>query len=346
MKTFGRSLFCITIILLSGLGLLGLLPFAKEGMSQDLVPTLLGGAAAFLVLGALWWRVVSRSLVKAIPVWIVLAVPCLAYLAAAGALLWAQYKGTRLAAAASIENYSEEPILWPGFEGPVGWRISFDLRHPEGAAGLIVPPEIRMGPTLEIPRDVLSASRTGGSGTFKSSFLPQNSEPLALLKTVLFQRLYENPDAKQPYAAWTSARRFGGGDRTQLVYNLHPGVLDFLATPARFCLAAWAPGIEDCPAGARAEDGCRLRGRAVTPVGHRGSELSALWAAFGTNDMVADFSPLLTQTLRRESRLQNDPAAWQAIQKRLTPENLLARGFALCPAGENSHNSHRVCFCR
>ena len=348
MKTFGRVLFCIAIVVISGLGLLGLLPFAKEGFSQDLVPSLLGGGAAFLGLGALWWWVVGRSLLKAIPVWIVLAVPLLAYFAAAGKLLWAHYLGSQLAGAVQIENYSEAPIHWPGFEGPVGWRIAFDLLHPEGAAGLIVPPEIRMGPSLEIPRDKIAATRTGGSGTFKDSHLEAEAEPLALLKTVLFQRLYQNPDAGQTHATWTAARRFDDSGRTSLVYHLHPGVVDLLETPDRLCLAAWAPGIAACGPGERAEDGCRVpgRGRSVTPLYHLGSELSALWPAFGSSDMVADFSAPLTETLRRGSRLQGDPAAWQAMQKRLEPANLLARGYGLCPPGDDSHISHRTCYCR
>jgi hypothetical protein len=62
--------------------------------------------------------------------------------------------------------------------------------------------------------------------------------------------------------------------------------------------------------------------------------------------MVADFSAQLTETLRRESRLQDNPGAWQALQKRLEPENLLARGYGLCPPGDDSHTAFRTCYCR
>ena len=110
----------------------------------------------------------------------------------------------------------------------------------------------------------------------------------------------------------------------------------------------WLPGIAACQADETERDGCKKpgRSRSVTPLYHDGSSLSALWAAYGSHDMVADFSGLLTETLRRESRLQDNAGAWQAIQKRLEPENLLARGYRLCPPGEDSHNAFRSCYCR
>ena len=348
MKTVGRVLFFIVIVILSALGLLGLFPFAKEGFSRDLIPFLFGGALAFVVLGALWWWAVGRDLLKAIPAWFVLAIPSIAYLMAAVALVLAMLRGDQLSSQAAIENFREEPILWEGFEGPVGWRISFDLLHPEGASGLIVPPEIRMGPAADIPAAEISATRTGGSGTFKDRYLDEEVGPLALLKTVLFQRTYKNPQAKRSYDAWTSANRFDEGGRTALAYHLHPGLVDYLESTDRLCVGAWSPGIPECRSEQRTEDGCRVpgRSRAIDPIYHQGGDLTANWAAFGGNDMVADFSAQLTETLRRESRLQDDPGAWQAMQKRLEPANLLARGYALCPPGDDSHTAFRTCYCR
>jgi hypothetical protein len=200
MKTVARTFFFVVIVVISALGLLGLLPFAKEGFSRDLIPTLISGALAFVTLGALWWWAVGRDLLKAILGWFVLAIPSIAYLMAATALVLAMISGDRLSSQAVIENFREEPILWDGFEGPVGWRISFDLLHPEDASGLIVPPEIRMGPAVEIPTAEISATRTSGSGTFKDSYLDEEVGPLSRLKTVLFQRAYKNPQAKQSKA--------------------------------------------------------------------------------------------------------------------------------------------------
>jgi len=346
MVGFARFVFGLAIVVLSALGLLGLLPFAKEGLSQDLVPAFLGGIAAFLVLGLLWWLAVRRSLLKALPLWIVLALPVLAYAAATVGLLWAQFNGSRIGKTARIENYSEAPIQWPGFQGPVGWRIAFDLRHPEDLRGLIVPPEVRMGPSVAIPRDRLAATRTNGSGTFKSSYLAEEYPPLALLKTVLFQRRHGTSGAAEAEGAWSAARRFDSSGRTALEYHLYPGVVDFLDGSDRLCLAAWSPGIADCGPGERAESGCRMRGRQITPLDHQGEDLSALWAAFGPNDMVVDLSRPLTDLLRQESRLERDSTVWQAIQQRLSPQNLLARGYDLCPPGHDSHNAYRVCYCR
>ena len=82
------------------------------------------------------------------------------------------------------------------------------------------------------------------------------------------------------------------------------------------------------------------------PRYHTGGDLTALWIAAGSGDMIADFGPVLTATLRAESRLQADTAAWTAIQKRLEPERLRQAGYRLCPPGDTSHTDFRVCFCR
>ena len=62
--------------------------------------------------------------------------------------------------------------------------------------------------------------------------------------------------------------------------------------------------------------------------------------------MVADFSPQLTETLRRWSRLQGAPERWTAMQKRLEPEGLGRAGYDLCPPGPKSHTAYRICYCR
>lgn len=87
MKAFVRFLFAAAIIALSCLALLGLLPYAETGFTQDLLPTLLGGIATFPILGLLWWFAVERNLLKALPLWIVLTIPALAYIWAAIGLL-------------------------------------------------------------------------------------------------------------------------------------------------------------------------------------------------------------------------------------------------------------------
>ncbi len=197
LKTFGRILLFLVIVAVSGVGLLAQFPGMKEGISQEELPFYLGGVVLFAVLGAVWWWAVGRSLAKAVPVWIVLAIPTLAAGATVISLVVANLEGGRLARSVAIENFSEAPIRWPGFDGPVGLTLRFELVHPTGQSALILPPEIRMGPALEIPRHLLSASRTAGSGYFKDRYLEAPVGALALLKTVLFQRWYENHQAEQ-----------------------------------------------------------------------------------------------------------------------------------------------------
>jgi hypothetical protein len=348
MKTLGLILSYGVLVVLSALGLLFLFPLMKEGASLGELPMLLGGLGLFVLTGALWWLARGRSVAKAAAAWVILAVPSIAYIGQAGALVTAYFGGLRLAQDVAIENFSEVPIHWPGFDGPVGVTISFDAVHPDRASALILPPEIRMGPALDIPRSVLSASRTSGSGYFKDYYLDQPVSPLTLLKTVLFQRLYVNRQAEQEYQNWTSAYDFEAGGRTRLVYNLHPGTIDYLEGPSRLCLASDSFGHRPCAEGQDPKEGCTNPNRRIEtdPLYGDGADLSALWMAAGGSDLTADLSPLLTEVLRAQSTLQGDPAAWTAMQKRLEPAGLSDAGYSLCPPGETSHTAFRTCYCR
>ena len=347
MKLALRVFVFIGLVAVAALALLLLFPGLKEGGSQDEVPALLGGVALFLLLGLVWWLVCGRSLKLSALGWLVLALPTFLYLTQAGQLIAADWEGRRLTEAVGIENYEETPILWPGFDGPVGLTVSFDLVHPEGATALILPPEVRMGPALEIARDKLSFTRTGGSGYFKDSYMEEPVGDLALLKSVLFQRLYVN-DSFEPKYKWNSGFDFAPGARTRLTFHLHPGTLDYLESPERLCLSSRSFGLRVCETGEDPKQGCASPNwRPVTdPIYAVGNDLTALWMAAGAADMVVDLGPVLTATLRAQSRLQGDPEGWTAMQRRLEPAGLTAAGYELCPAGEGSHTAFRTCYCR
>jgi len=343
-----RGLVFIGLVAVAALAFLFLLPGMKEGASQEEVPALFGGVGLFLLLGLLWWLVCGRSLKLSALGWFVLALPTAAYLVQAGQLIAADWQGRRLAEAVSIENYEETPILWPGFDGPVGLTVRFDLVHLEGVSALILPPEVRMGPALEIARSKLKFSQTSGSGYFKDSDLEQSVGDLTLLKSVLFQRLYVNDSFDQDYEQWVSAFRFEPGARTRLLFHLHPGAVDYLESPEFLCLTTQSFGLRVCAAGEDPEQGCARpnRRRVTDPIYVLGDDLTALWMAAGAADMVVDLGPVLTETLRAQSRLQGDAEAWTAIQRRLEPAGLAAAGYELCPAGEGTHTAFRTCFCR
>jgi hypothetical protein len=170
---------------------------------------------------------------------------------------------------------------------------------------------------------------------------------LALLKSVLFQRLYVN-DSFEPKYKWNSGFDFAPVARTRLTFHLHPGTLDYLESPDRLCLSSRSFGLRVCETGEDPKQGCASPNwRPVTdPIYAVGNDLTALWMAAGAADMVVDLGPVLTATLRAQSRLQGDPEGWTAMQRRLEPAGLTAAGYELCPAGEGSHTAFRTCYCR
>ncbi len=139
------------------------------------------------------------------------------------------------------------------------------------------------------------------------------------------------------------------GGRTRLTFHLHPGTIDLLVSPSRLCLANDSFGHRPCAEGQNPKDGCTSPNHRIetSPIYTVGGDLSVLWMAAGESDLRADLSPVLTEVLRARSRLQGDPEAWTAMQKRLEPGGLMNAGYRLCPPGEkNSHNSFRTCYCR
>lgn len=348
MVTTFRIIFFIALLCLSALGLVLLLPFAKEGSSFGDLPIFAGVIGAVLILAVLWWLAVGRSIGKALIGWAVLALPLVAHGGIASALLSAHFEGPRLANETRIENYREAPLIWPDFDGPIGLRITLELTHPRGADAQILPPEIRMGPELEIPRDLLSVTQTSGSGYFKDRYLDRPVGDLVLLKTVLFQRVFENPAADKPYYKWNAASRFDPSGRTALIYYLLPGTVDYLPDPNRICLNNRTRGIPACAGDEKPESGCASpnRRRVTDPVYADGQDLSALWMAAGSYDMTVDLGDQLTAVLRARSVLQSDPESWTAMQRRLEPAGLDRAGYRLCTDGTDSHTSFRTCYCR
>jgi hypothetical protein len=339
MKRAARVLAFIVLCLSAAAGLVLLFPSAKEGYSWSDLPLLLGNAGALFGLAGLWWLIVGRSASRAAIGWVILAIPIVLTLTVIVLLLAARIEGARLAKAVRIEHYAEAPILWPGFDGPVGMEITITLRHPEGVDALIAPPEIRMAPVVDIPADRLYATRTNGAGYFKDHYLENKTGPIALLKSVLVQSLY---------AERFASRRFEAGEVTKLRYHLHPGTVDLLESRGRLCLMSRSAGVPRCALGVESGTGCLRAGwpQITTPVYSVGGDLTALWLAAGGNDMFADFSEPLTETLRRNSTLQSDPEAWRAMQQRLEPEGLMRAGYRICPPDANTHTASRVCYCR
>jgi hypothetical protein len=345
MKIFGRIVLGLAIVAVAAIGGLWMLVGLKEVSSLEELPFTIAGLLAAVGLAVLWWYAVGRSLALAVPMWLILALPGLLATQQTLSLGVGLVVGLRLEREAVIESYAEEPITWPGFDGPVGMTMRFDLIHPDGTDGLILGPEIRMGPALDILHSALHSTLTSGSGYFKDTFLDQNVAELTLLKPVLFQRLYVNPQAEQEYQQSVSSYEFATGTRTSLAFHLHPEIVDYLVSEAKMCLTKQAPGVPHCRADQdHATAACLKPGRRTPaePVDHQGDDLSALWTVAIRPGMTADLSATLTAVLRGQSRLQGDAPAWSAIQRRLEPAGLTAAGYGVCPPAEDSHTANQI----
>ena len=335
-------LWCLSILATAALSLAGLallLPGMKEGHSFEELPFHFGGAAILTTAGVAWWYGAGRSARRAVVGWIILAPPFLAALFVAGDLALARYQGIRLADSVRIAGYREIAIEWPGFDGPVGLRVEIELEHGSAPGGTLSPPELRMGPSIEVPLDRAWAVQTSGSGYFKGDSEALRGPPLTLLKSVLFRAQPQNPDWSQ---------RLGPEDHSRVAFELYPGIIYRLDGPSRLCLSDLAPGLPTCATGQEPQSGCRRRGSRIElePVYHDGADLSALWYFFGGSDLIADLGAKLTATLRQQSRLQGAPEAWTAMQRRLEPAGLARAGYVLCPSGPDSHTGFSVCYCR
>jgi len=339
MKRAARILAFIVLCLAAAGGLLLLFPGAKEGYDWSDLPLLAGIVGGLFALAAIWWLIVGRSMRAAAVGWVVLAIPITLTFGVIVQLVTARIEGERLARQVRVVSYAEAPILWPGFDGPVGLDIDITLHHPDGVNALVLPPEIRMAPAVDIPRDRLDATLTGGAGYFKDYYLEKKTGPVTLLKIVLFQNVYADRFA---------THRFGSGRETTLRYHLYPGTIDLLESRDRLCLMSRSAGVPRCPRGVEPETGCLNYGwpQVAAPVYSVGGNLTALWLAAGGHGFVADFSAPLTDALQQHSALQNAPDAWRAMQRRLEPEGLERAGYRVCPPAPNTHTASRVCYCR
>ena len=342
--TKARTFLFLALTSAAAFGMLFYVLLIQEGHEWADLPFFVGVSAASLVLAGIWFAAVDFSLRKALIAWPVLFIPFAMHGVTAVGLIYERFIASNLPAKLSVMNYEEEPLYWPGFDGPVGYRLTFDLAHPPGFKRLINGPEIRMGPEVDIPYGALSKTATIGSGYFKDKHLSTKTGNLAILKTVLHQRYFENPTSQNEPDKWRPQVNFDPIGRTRLTYDLLPGIVDYVREPGHICIGARTEGLNICPAGVRPDTGCAAPNvpRFNQPVYSKGTNLTALWLAPPTINL----SNALTDALRSKSKLQNKPKDWRAMHLRMTPAGLKRAGYRLCKPGIISHNLFRVCFCR
>ena len=112
--------------------------------------------------------------------------------------------------------------------------------------------------------------------------------------------------------------------RTRVVYELFPGTLQH-RNGAAVCLV----------------DPRLFPVRAATPP--NGSDLGAAWFFVAEGGVYVDLSTLLTEAVRRHSRLQGDPGTWYAMMRRVERAALESAGYARCAPSRPER--FEACYC-
>ncbi len=312
----------LSVLAVSAFGLLILLVSAKEGGETWQLVT---GAGVFLVVLVLWWRLASgfegrynktiSTLGKA-----VLTTLFLFFTVMATPYVLASIQGPRFAEQARIENFTETAIEWPGFAGPVGLRLEWDLVHPFHEVGVLYPPKVWMGTFKRF--DLPNAYFSLDFHYFKEGDTQPDARRLSVLESLPFGPMGDSDGL-------LSSER-----RTHLVYDLYPKNLVHLESSDKLCLNRDSFPINTS-----------LKG---PPVYHQGEDLSALWLFAGGSNLTVDLSPLLMNELRKQSRLQGRQREWKAMQKRFQPAGLRLAGYDPCrlEKGNLDFVKGRLCFCK
>ncbi len=312
----------IAVLAVSAFGLLILLVSGKEGGETWQLAT---GVGVFFVLLVIWWKLAPgftgrynctlSVLGKA-----VLTTLFLFFTGMATPYVLASIQGPRLEQKVAIENFKETPIEWPGFTGPVGVRLEWDLVHPFHKLGALHPPKIWMGTSkrFDLPNAYFSLDRHYFAG--KGDTAP-HVRRLSILETLPFGPVE------------SSAGLLTSEGRTHVFYDLYPKNLVHLESPDKLCLN---------------RDSFPINTSLKAPVYHQGEDLSALWFFAGSSNLTIDLSPALTDVLRKQSRMQGKREQWKAMQKRFQPAGLRNAGYDPCSLsrGNLDHLKGRLCFCK
>ena len=315
------TLAFLVLLAACAFGLLMLLVSAKEG--ADTWQLVVGWMVALSLL-LIWWQlgkffVTGYQKFLSTSGLVVLILTGFIYTTIALPYIINYVRGPRLAKKVRIENFQESLVTWPGFDGPVGMKIEFDLDHPRINANVLTP-SVWMGPFKKLQLDNIYF--------FDKYYLYGGVYPGRERKTMLLLRtgLYSKLDRPRG--------RLNDASPTALVYHLYPQTLAFLESSTKLCLRTDSYGLQS--------------GSNLTPVFNDGEEMSAAWFIAGEANLVVDLSDLLTQTLRAQSSLQNNAEAWRKIHERWEPQGLLAAGYRECniQEGDLDRKTGRQCYCR
>jgi hypothetical protein len=321
----GRSiLFTIIFIALVAATLFGLLMLLVGGKEGAETIHLILGACISISLLVIWWSlskyfITRYQKVLSISGRVILSFVAFAYTTTSVPYVINYFKGPTLAKKIRIENFQETPIVWPGFDGPVGIRLDFDLLHPK-ITGNLLQPTIWMGPQKKMQSDwVYSFDQYY---LYDGVYPGRNSNTQLRLSGVLF-----------PVAPRGSGR-LDGPIAPRRSYALFPTTVSLLENPSKLCLKVNSYSL---PSGDK-----------KTAIFHDGENLSSVWYIAGPANLRVDLSEHLTEKLRHRSFLQNNPEEWRKIHKRWEPDGLIQAGYQPCKLlpKDLDRNSGRQCYCR
>ena len=144
-----RIVALIILCLVALAALLFAFPSLKEGYGTEELPLFSGLAGGLALCGFAWWWLCGRRDSKLFRAGLlVVGLPFATYSYLSGKTLYDELIGRQMARSLSISNYREQPIVGPGFDGPVGLAIEFDAQHSIDRSGNLYSPVIAMVPQL------------------------------------------------------------------------------------------------------------------------------------------------------------------------------------------------------
>jgi hypothetical protein len=139
---FIRIVLVLATLVFAAATLVFLLPSLKEGYGIEELPLFLGITAPLALLAWLW-RQASPGALRATAL-AATALPLLAYAWLDAKIAFNVWYGWHLTRQTSITSFESTPILWPGFDGPVGLHVELDLAHPTISEGNLFTPKLAM----------------------------------------------------------------------------------------------------------------------------------------------------------------------------------------------------------
>ena len=320
-----RSIFfTILFLVLVAATLFGLLMLFVAGKEGSETLDLALGVGLSIALLVIWWSLSKFFITRyqkglSLGGRVILSLIAIVYTITTIPYIISYFKGPLLAKEIRIANFKETPIIWPGFDGPVGIRFDFDLLHPK-IDGNLLRPIIWMGPQKKMQLDWLYS--------FDQYYLYAGVYPGRNSNTQL--RLRVSPYPLAPYRSG----RLDGQVAPRKSYELYPATVSRIESPAKLCLKINSYSLPTADK--------------KTAIFNDGENLSAAWYIAGPSNLRVDLSELLTEKFRNRSFLQNNPEEWKKIHKRWEPDGLLQAGYQQCHIlpDDLDKKSGRQCYCR